>query len=95
MIQTTGKYLNVMRESGCPVQLKDEKGNIDYKLNESTLFASSFKYTRIQHDSSYKLTTHELGAQIHGAYNLASKALLELLMNKQRILERFALVSYI
>ena len=44
-------------------------------------------------DLLYKSNSRELGHCINDAYNFASKALLEMLMNRERIMARFASIG--
>eukprot|EP01083_Nonionella_stella_P009862 28230_1 len=69
IIVTTGKYLNVMRESKFPFCNKNEKTNLD------------------------ECSATQLGEYIADQYNFASKALLGMLMNRERIMDRFASIS--
>lgn len=81
IIVTTGKYLNVMRESGCPVEY--QRGSGSGNGSES---ATDLLYC-------IKSNSRQLGHCINDAYNFASKALLEMLMNRERIMARFASIG--
>ncbi|ETO30286.1 spindle pole body component 97, partial [Reticulomyxa filosa] len=81
MIVTTGKYLNVMSESGC-------MGVCSSQDNEESGPKLRFKNDRLEHCLD-NCQPRQLGIQIREAYNFASKALLEMLMNRQKIMDRF------
>ena len=147
-IVTTGKYLNVMRESGCPIQplsfdgifmqqtetqptksslqgsldwspsslfrnsnianannkenvsINDPNGHLRAIQTQSILtnnnnnkksvsnISNASKSGNFEH-SLHKCHPRELGQYIREAYHFASKALLEMLMIRERIMERF------
>ena len=120
MIVTTGKYLNVMRNSGCPIQplsfdgiipnhnnnnnnsnsnnsnrnnsATTGKENMSFLSNggntTSNLFSNGNDLTRFQH-SLHKCHPRDLGHYIREAYHFASKALLDMLLKRERIMDRF------
>lgn len=95
IIVTTGKYLNVMRESGCPVEYQQPPSTLATTAGTTgtTRGTTSKSKSNSLTDLLYKSNSRELGQFINSAYNFASKALLEMLMNRERIMERFASIG--